>query len=162
MISKNFYDHWLIIHFQKLWRGKNGEICKIGWKSKILKCQYSFTNISVMKASIFMKFETHAPKVVIDCQNNFCRDLCTNTYTRGVNIFIHDITCARTFTFHVLACLHGSSQIFFGSSFLSYELKYQISWRRSFRCRDICKMIPTFQNHWISMYFLPLHSFKNG
>ena len=52
-----FYDHLLIIHFQKLWRCKNGDICKIHWKSFILKCQYCFANISATKAPIFMKFK---------------------------------------------------------------------------------------------------------
>ena len=45
MISKKFYDHWLIIHFKKLWRGKNGKFCKIRWKWRIklmsvLFCKY--------------------------------------------------------------------------------------------------------------------------
>ena len=52
----------------------------------ILKCQYCFTNISATKALIFMEFETQASKIVMDYQNNFRKDSCTNQCTRGVNV----------------------------------------------------------------------------
>ena len=52
----------------------------------ILKCRYYFVNISGTKAPILMKFETYASEVVMDNQNNFRKDSCTNTRTRNVNV----------------------------------------------------------------------------
>ena len=72
----------------------------------ILKCSYHFANVSGTKAPIFVKFETHAPKVVMDYQNNFHKDPCTNMRTRDVNVRTRDETCTCTFAPHVRVCVH--------------------------------------------------------
>ena len=59
----------------------------------ILECslkqmQYCFANISALKTPIFIKFEIYTHNIVKNYQKIFCKDLCTHTHTRGVNIKI--------------------------------------------------------------------------
>ena len=58
MLSKKFYNYWLIIHFKSFVGALKWKFAKIHWNLMILKCRYYFANISTSKAPIFMKFET--------------------------------------------------------------------------------------------------------
>ena len=74
----------------------------------ILKCRYYFANISATKIPIFMKFETLAPKVVMNYHNNFCKDPCINALTRGVNVRARVSSHIHTFRPRVRVFMHGS------------------------------------------------------
>ena len=90
------------------------------------KCEsdYNFANVSATKAPIFMKFETKVDTIVINDQLIFYKYLCAHPRTRGVNVR------AR----------------FVATVVLSYliNLSFKFHEDRSFRCRDICKIVITF------------------
>ena len=139
MLSKKFYNYWLIIHFKSFLGAFNWIFAKIHWNLLILKCRYYFANISAMKAPIFMKFETWAPKVIMNYHNNFRKDLCINAPTQGQNVRMCDETRTRTFTPFVRAFMHVMVVNYYLRS-----LSFKFHKDRSFRCGDICKIISTF------------------
>ena len=94
----------------------------------IFKSHCCFANISTTKARIFLKFDTYIHKIVKKYHNIFFA-----SFTR---------VCARIFTKNFMI-------------FLYYLMNLSLKFHKdpSFRCRDICKTILTFENHQISMYF---------
>ena len=56
LVSKQFHDHPVVIHLERLLRCKSVKIWKKNWKFKYSKSQNCFANISVKKARMFMKF----------------------------------------------------------------------------------------------------------
>ena len=60
----------------------------------------------------------------MDNQNNFRKDLCTNAPTQGVKVRMRGKTCGACLHHVCTDVLTDLREIFFGSYFLSYELKY--------------------------------------
>ena len=97
----------------------------------IKKSQYCFANISAMKASIFMKFETYINKIVKKYQMIFRKDPCKDACTRGVNVRAH-VLSRRNARAHVYAFVRvrvctDLYEKSLDNSLLSYEFKSQIS-----------------------------------
>ena len=64
LVSKKFYHHSVIFHFERLLRCETVKIWKIHWKLMIFKTQDCFANISSTIAPIFMKLQTNIHKIV--------------------------------------------------------------------------------------------------
>ena len=58
----------------------------VHWKLMTFEIQYRFAYISATKARIFMKFDTYICKTIKIYRKIFCKDLCTHTLTRDVNV----------------------------------------------------------------------------
>ena len=114
----------------------------------IKKSQHYFANISATKAPIFMKFETCIHMIVQNYQKNFCKDPCTHARTRGVDVRAR-VLSRRNERAHVYAsCARMCARIFTKNHLIILNYLMNISLKfhkdRSFRCRDICKIILTF------------------
>ena len=124
---------------------------------------YHFSNISITKARIFMKFETYIHKKVKNYLLIFCKDLCTHAHTRGVNVRPRVLSrrnaCAHIFS----SCARVCSRIFTKNQqiILYYLMNISLKFHKdpSFHCGDICKTVLTFKSHQFSMYFPYFHSY---
>ena len=110
-----------------------------------------------MKAPIFMKFETPIPNILKNYQNIFRKDSCTHACKRGINVRAH-VSSRQNARVHVYAlCARVCAWIFTKKKLLVLyylmSLDFKFHSDRSFRCRDICKIVLTFKNHQFSMYF---------
>ena len=110
-----------------------------------------------------MKFETFIYKIVKNHQQIFRKDPCTHTCTRGKNVRVH-VSSRQNVRAHVYSsCARVFAQIFTKkvliilSYLMNLTFKFHEDWR--FRCRDICKSVPTFKNHQFSMYFPYSHNY---
>ena len=86
LVSKKFYHHSVIFHFERLLRCETVKIWKIHWKLMIFKTQDCFANISSTIAPIFMKLQTNIHQIVKNDHKIFCKDPCANARTRGINV----------------------------------------------------------------------------
>ena len=107
------------------------------------KCQYCFAYISATKASIFIRFNTQAHKIVKNHVNKFHKDPCIYPRTRRENV-----RARRNVRAHVYApCGRFCTWIF--TKFFAVNLYYLMSLSlkfhkdRSFGYRNIWKTILT-------------------
>ena len=103
---------FLIIHLWRLLRGVTVKIWKIHWKLMTFESQYRFANISATKAQIFIKFETYIYKIVKIYQKIFCKDSCTYTNTRGLNVRARFFAMKRACAYFCLMCGHMHTDLF--------------------------------------------------
>ena len=108
LVSIKIHYHSVIIHLVRLLRCKTVKIWKIHWKLKYSENQYCFAYISATEAWIFMKFYVVVNYYLVSLSFKFHEDPCINARTQVVNARIRDITCARAFTTHAPAFMHGS------------------------------------------------------
>ena len=84
-----------------------------------------------MKELIFMKFETYIHKILKNYQMIFCKDPCTHSRTRGVNLRARiSVATNRASARLRLVCPLVYTDLYeksFDNSLLSYEFKSQIS-----------------------------------
>ena len=117
------------------------------------KRQYCFANISATKAPIFMKFDTEVHQMIENYHKNFRKDPYTHARTWGVNVRAHVYeSCA-----HVYARIFTKNHLIILYYMMNKRIKFHKD--RSFRCRDICKLVLTFVNHQFSMYFPYYHNY---
>ena len=111
-----------------------------------------------------MKFDIYICMTIKIYHKIFCKDQCTHTRTRDVNVRARvssrQNACARVYA----SCARLGARIFTKIHMINLNCLMNISIKfhkdRSFRCGDICKMILTFKNHRFSMYFAYFHSFS--
>ena len=129
----------------------------------IFKSQYCFANISATEAQIFMKFEAYLDMVVKNHQINFCKDPCTHTRTRDVNVRVRVSSRRNARAYTYASCARIFARIFTKNylMILYYLMKINLKFHKdlSFRCGDICKTILTFKNHQFLLYFAYFHIF---
>ena len=109
-----------------------------------------------------MKFETFIHKIVNNYQQIFCKDPCTHARTRGINMRAR-ISSRQNARAHVYAsCARVYARIFtkINLTILYYLMNKSLKFHkdRSFRCRDIRKIVLTFKNYQFSMYFPNSHN----
>ena len=129
----------------------------------IFKTQDCFANISATKAPIFMKLQTNFHKIVKTHHTIFCKDLCTNARTRGINVRAL-VSSRQNGRAHVYSsCSRVCARIFTKNLVIIHYYLMNISLKfhkdRGFRCGDTCKTILSFKNNKFSMYFAYFHSF---
>ena len=109
------------------------------------------------KAPIFMKFQTFIHKIVKNYHKSFSKDPYTHARTRGINVRTHVLSRRNARTHLYASCMRMCAQIFMKNLLvvLYYLINLSLKFykNRSFCCRDIGKIVLTFKNHQISMYF---------
>ena len=110
-------------------------------------------NISAKKAQILMKFYVVVNYYLVSMCIEFHQDLCINARTRILNARARDKPYTRVFITRARVFMHKSSWNFKYKSKIVIDHRIKFHQDPSFRCRDICKTILVFFNHWFSMYF---------
>ena len=110
-----------------------------------------------------MKFETFIHEVVKNYQMIFHKDPCIRTPTRGVNVRTR-VSSRQNARPHIyVSCVCVCARIFTKKNLVVLYYLMNLSFKfhkdRSFRCRDICKLVLTFVNHQFSMYFPYYHNY---
>ena len=114
--------------------------------------QYHLANISATKAQIFMKFETYIHKIVKNYLLIFRKDPCAHARTRGKIMRAHVSSRQNARDYIYASCVCVCARIFTKNLLiiLYYLMNISLKFHKdpSFRCGDICKMVPMYCSAW--------------
>ena len=125
----------------QFWRNFGAQIvkiCKMHWKLRIKQTPVLFCKYFRNECLDLHEFYVVVKYYLVSWNFKFREDPFINVPARVINVHTHVLLHVRAFKTRARAFVHGSSwKIVF-----DHHIKFNED--PSFRCRDICKTIPTF------------------